>query len=268
VSGRHLVITGASGGIGRATALRLASDFGRITFVGRDANRHAPVMDATARVGARSELVECELTSLRSVADAAASIVDPVDVVVANAGVGGRRGITEDGFELHFGVNHLAHHLLITELADRILDRVVVVSSNMHHDATGVDVQQLRRPTASFTGIPEYRNSKLANVLAGRQLARRYPFATHIVHPGLVATGIWRRIPWPLRPLLTRRMASSEVGADTPSWAAIADGLASGGYYSRRTLQPPSALAQDDEAGSRLWETSEEWVAGFRRRAP
>lgn len=259
------MITGASTGIGRATAGGLAKDFERVTLVGRNPDRHAPVIDELARAGTHVEFVECEMASLESVAGAA-SFIGPVDVLIANAGVAGRRGITEDGFELHFGVNHLAHHLLVTELADRILDRVVVVSSNAHHEADGLDLGGVQRNTPSFAGIREYRHSKLANVLFGRQLAQRFPFTTVIVHPGLVATDIWRRLPWPVRPLVTRRMAPPEVGADTPCWAATAEGLASGGYYSKRTLHPPSAPARDDDAGERLWVRSEEWVAGFRRR--
>ncbi|MFP5331172.1 MAG: SDR family NAD(P)-dependent oxidoreductase [Acidimicrobiia bacterium] len=262
---RHLLITGASRGIGAATALRLAGDFGRMTLVGRNRERHAEVIAALEGLGVAVTLVECDLASLVSVSQAVQSIREPIDVVLANAGVGGRRGQSEDGFEIHFGVNHLAHHLLVTDLADHIRDRVVVVSSNAHYDSTGLDLDAVRRRTASLTGFPEYKDSKLANVLFGRELARRFPFAVHVVHPGMVATDIWRRIPWPVRPLFTRRMATPDEGADTPAWACVADGLENGGYYARRALREPSRVARDREVAAKLWDRSEEWVAPYRK---
>lgn len=245
---------------------RLGAHFPKMTLVGRDPDRHRSVLEDLTRQGIEARLVECDLQSLDSVARAVSEVEGSLDVIVANAGVAGRRGVTDDGFELHFGVNHLAHHLLVTGLADRIQDRVVVVSSNAHYDSDGLDLSAVRDRTESFTGLPEYRDSKLANVMFGRELARRTGLTTHIVHPGVVATEIWRRIPWPIRPLVTRRMASPEDGADTPAWAATEDGLVSGGYYARRTLWEPSPHAQDETASSALWERSEEWVEPFREQ--
>ncbi|MEX1271662.1 MAG: SDR family NAD(P)-dependent oxidoreductase, partial [Acidimicrobiia bacterium] len=131
----HLLITGASAGIGRAAALELVSTFSQITIIGRDPGRHDDLLRRLRGDGANASHVECDLTSLDEVADAAVRIRDEtttstIDVLIANAGVAGARGITRDGFELHFGVNHVAHHLLVTELADRITDRVVVLASN------------------------------------------------------------------------------------------------------------------------------------------
>lgn len=266
MSNGHLLITGASTGIGRATADGLAENFDRITLVGRSSERHAAVLDGLRRTGTVATLVECELGSLASVAAAAEAVDGTIDVLIANAGVGGRRGVTHDGFELHFGVNHVAHHLLVTELAGRITDRVVIVSSNAHYDSDGLDFDRVHGRTSSLTGFREYRDSKLANVLDGMELARRFPFATHVVHPGVTATAIWRRIPWPLRPLFTRRMQDPDQGADTPVWAATASNLESGGYYARRTRRSPSDLASDEEAARELWERTEAWVSPFRRR--
>lgn len=266
VTDRHLAITGASSGIGRHTVLALADGFERITLIGRSVPRHEAVVDELRALGHDPHLLECDLTSLGEVGRVAAAIDSPLSVVVANAGVAGGRGVTQDGFELHFGVNHLAHHLLVTELLDSISDRVVTVSSNAHLDAEGVDLAAVRGRTRSLTGFPEYRASKLANVWFGRELARRSTIASYVVHPGLAATDIWRRIPWPVRPLLTRRMASPQEGAQTSIWAATADGLESGGYYVRCAPRPPSGSALDQTAASELWERSEEWVEPFRRR--
>jgi NAD(P)-dependent dehydrogenase (short-subunit alcohol dehydrogenase family) len=259
------VITGASSGIGRATVEALAADFGRITLVGRDTVRHHPVLSVLLDRGVDARLVEADLGALQTVAAAASVIEGPCDVVIANAGVAGGRGITVDGFEMHFGVNHLAHHLLLTELAPLITDRVVIVSSNAHYDSGGLDFERLRRKTPSLTGFREYRDSKAANVLCGREMARRYDWAVHLVHPGLVATDIWRKIPWPIRPLVTRKMATPDEGADTPVWAATEPDLTTGGYYSRRTLREPSPQTLDDAMAARLWERSEEWLTPFRK---
>lgn len=265
MTARHLLVTGASRGIGAAAAIGLAEHFTAMTLVGRHPDRHRAVLDELQTRGVRTRFVECDLSSLDSVGRATASVETPVDLVLANAGVGGQRGVTEDGFEIHFGVNHLAHHLLVTSLADRIRDRVVVVSSNAHYDSHGLDLNSVRRPTKSLTGFAEYRDSKLANVLFGRELARRHDFEVVVVHPGVTATDIWRRIPWPIRPLFTRNMATPAEGADTPVWAVTTQGLRSGGYYARRTLRIPSERAMDDEAARELWERSEEWVTEHRR---
>ncbi len=261
---RHLVITGASTGIGRATVVGLASHFARITLVGRSPERHGGVLTELRSLGADPRHVECDLGSLRSVSEAAEAVEGSVDVLIANAGVAGQCGITEDGFELHFGVNHLAHHLLVTELAARITERVITLSSNAHIDAADLDLDRVKGATRSFTGLDEYRESKLANVWFGRQLAVRYGFASYIVHPGVVATDIWRRIPLLVRPLFTRRMSTPEEGAATSIWASKEMGLESGGYFAGSAPRPPSDVALDDDKAHRLWERSQEWVEPFR----
>jgi retinol dehydrogenase 12 len=265
VSVSHLVITGASTGIGRATVAGLAGEFARITLIGRSAERHGRVLDDLRSLGRDPRHIECDLSSLRSVSQAAATVEGSVEVLIANAGVAGQRGVTEDGFELHFGVNHLAHHFLVTELAARITDRVLTVSSNAHFDATDLDLDRVRGATRSFTGLDEYRESKLANVWFGRQLAGRYGFASYVVHPGMVATDIWRRIPRPIRPLFTRRMSTPEEGAATSIWASREKGLESGGYFARSAPRTPSEVALDNDKARKLWERSQEWVEPFRR---
>ncbi len=261
----HLLITGASTGIGRATVVGLARDFAQITLVGRSGEKHREALDDLRSIGADPRHIECDLGSLRSVSEAAAAVEGPVDVLIANAGVAGQCGITEDGFELHFGVNHLAHYLLVTELATRITQRVVTLSSNAHFDAADLDLDGVKGPTRSFTGLDEYRGSKLANVWFGRQLAIRYSFASYIVHPGVVATDIWRRIPGLVRPLFTRRMSTPEQGAATSIWASREMGLESGGYFAGSAPRTASEVALDDDKAKRLWERSQEWVEPFRR---
>ena len=136
-------------------------------------------------------------------------------MLVNNAGVAGRRGLTRQGFELMFGVNHLGHFALTNALLGCLTGsapaRVVTVSSDAHYSAKGIDFEALRRRARGLTGLPEYAVSKLCNVLFTQELARRVAgtgVTTYALHPGVVASDIWRRVPWPVRPIVTRRMLS------------------------------------------------------------
>src|SRR5205807_4776147 len=102
---------------------------------------------------------------------------EPLHVLINNAGVGGQRGITADGFEIQFGVNHLGHFLFTELLLDRIRasapSRIVIVSSQAHYQARGIDYEAVRKSTPGITGLGEYAVSKLCNVLHAQELARR-----------------------------------------------------------------------------------------------
>jgi len=258
------LVTGANSGIGRATAIGLAGLGVHVIAAGRSAERAQPVLDEIAATGGSAEFLELDLASMTSVRTAAQSFVNTgrgLDILVNNAGIGvNRRGLTEDGFEVHFGINHLGHFLLTRELATRMGpgSRVVSLTSAMHFRADGVDLARVRRPTA-FTGLAEYAVSKLANVLFIRELARRRrEIRAYAVHPGLVRT---RLIPGPIRALSASNILSPEQGADTVLWCATSEVVTSesGHYYQQRSRLPPSAQAQDDDLARELWERSEEW---------
>ena len=198
------LVTGANSGIGRATAIGLAGGGVHVIAAGRSAERAQPVLDEIAAFGGSAEFLELDLASMTSVRTASQSFADTrrnLDILVNNAGIGvNRRGLTEDGFEVHFGINHLGHFLLTRELFPNLgpESRVVALTSAMHFRADGIDFARVRRPTA-FTGLAEYATSKLANVLFTRELARRRPeIRAYAVHPGLVRT---RLIPGPIRVL-------------------------------------------------------------------
>jgi NAD(P)-dependent dehydrogenase (short-subunit alcohol dehydrogenase family) len=139
------------------------------------------------------------------------------------------------------------------------------VASENHRRARGIDWDAVRRPTASVSGLPEYGVSKLANVLFSAELARRLAdtgIETCAVNPGRVASNIWRRLPWPIRPLFKLTMLSPAEGAHS-TIAAATGSIASGAYYDRRgALQPASDLARDTELARELWERSAAWTAG------
>jgi NAD(P)-dependent dehydrogenase (short-subunit alcohol dehydrogenase family) len=187
---------------------------------------------------------------------------------VNNAGLAGQRGVTADGFELAFGTNHLGHFLFTTLLLDRIREsapaRIVTVASHSHYRATGFDWEAIRAPTQSLAGIREYEVSKLANVLHSAELGRRLAgsgVATYALHPGVIASDIWRRIPWPLRSLATVFMKSNEEGAKTTLHCALGDVAAQSGlYWANGAPRKPSRLARDEAIAAELWRRSEELV--------
>ncbi len=242
-----------------------------LVLLGRDRLRHQPVLDAITSSGGKATLVEADLSDLAAVAEAARSIREsnpPVTVLINNAGVGGTRGVTADGFELAFGVNHLAHFLLTRLLMDVIVahspGRILTLSSNAHLGLRSLNWDGVVGRTRSWTGLSEYRRSKAANVAFTVELSRRLKgtgVLAAVIHPGLVDTGLWRRLPAPIRGLVTRRMIPSELGAAVVVNCATAADLISGGYYTPRGLGSAADYATDPDIARSLWERSEELVA-------
>jgi len=274
LEGRTVLITGANSGIGRATAVELARRGARVHVACRSRARAQPVLDEIATAHGPDAvsflaLDLSELASVRAGAEAYISTGEPLHVLIDNAGVAGERGLTADGFELAFGINHLGHFLFTTMLLDTLARsapaRVVVVASDAHYGARGVDFDAVRRRTSSLTGLREYGVSKLCNVLFAQELARRMPGAgvtTYALHPGVIASDIWRHLPWPVEPVVKRFMRPTEQGARTPVYCATDLGLApaTGRYYDDCAERPPSARATPELAEA-LWEHSEAWVA-------
>lgn len=274
LAGKTFVITGANTGIGAATARELARRGGRVVLACRSKGKTDPVLATITREsGAEAaRFVSLDLGDLSSVRSAARELLSTeprIDVLLNNAGVAGQRGFTKDGFELSFGTNHLGHYLLTRLLLERLeqsaKSRIVNVSSKAHYRARGIDFAAVRRPTKSITGLPEYAVSKLANVLFTRELARRLEgkgVTTYAVHPGVIASDAWRRMPWPIRPAIKLAMKSVEEGAQTSIHCATSAVVAevSGRYWDDCTERRPSRVARDDALARELWEKSAQWV--------
>jgi NAD(P)-dependent dehydrogenase (short-subunit alcohol dehydrogenase family) len=274
LSGRTFLITGANTGIGRATAEDLAARGGKVFVACRSAKKgRAAAAEIAAATGNDAvAFLPLDLADLASVRDCAAEFLargEPLHVLINNAGVAGVRGLTKDGFELCFGINHLGHFALTTALLDCLAasapSRVVTVASDAHYQASGIDFEAVRRRTASRIGMREYAVSKLCNVLFSAELARRTEgrgITTYALHPGVVASDIWRRVPWPVRPLMKMRMLATEQGAATSLYCATApelDGV-TGRFYDNSRERAPSAAATTELARA-LWEHSGAWTA-------
>ncbi|MGZ4298369.1 MAG: SDR family oxidoreductase [Solirubrobacteraceae bacterium] len=270
-----VLITGANTGIGRATAQALAARGATLYLGCRSEARARPVRaQITETTGnARLHLLTLDLADLESVracADAFLATGAPLHVLINNAGLAGRRGLTEAGFELAFGTNHIGPFLLTNLLLDRLREsapaRIVVVASDAHYRVDGIDFDAVRTATRTRTAFHEYSVSKLANVLHAQELARRLGGAgvtTYALHPGVIASDVWREVPWPIRPLMKLRMRSPAEGAKTPVYCATAPevGGDSGLYYEDCRPREPgkavtAALAAD------LWERSTAWTNG------
>jgi NAD(P)-dependent dehydrogenase (short-subunit alcohol dehydrogenase family) len=272
LAGRNILITGANTGIGRATAELLAARGAHVTLACRSLEKTAPVIDGIRAAGGSADAVALDLGDLdqtRACAEALLAGDRPINVLLNNAGLAGTRGFTKSGFELAFGTNHVGHFLFTMLLVPRLLaspsSRIVNVASKSHYQAKGIDFDVVRKPTSTITGLPEYEVSKLANVLFTKELSRRLgPKGIHSysLHPGVVASDAWRRIPWPFRQLMKLSMITNEQGALTSIYCATSPECAGedGLYYDKCRETKPNPLAEDAELARRLWEKSVEWT--------
>jgi len=274
LAGRTFLVTGGNTGIGRATAEGLAARGGRVWIASRSREKgEAAVAAIKASTGNDAvgflALDLADLESVQACAKAFLAMGKPLHVLVNNAGVAGRRGLTRQGFELMFGVNHLGHFALTSSLLGCLTQsapaRVVTVASDAHYSAHGIDYDALRRPARGITGLHEYAVSKLCNVLFSAELARRAAgtgVTAYALHPGVVASDIWRRVPWPVRPVITRRMLSVTDGAATSLYCATSPAVAqdSGLFYDKCAQRAPSQVATP-ELARELWDRSEAWTS-------
>ena len=272
--GQVALITGGNVGIGRVTAIELAKKGFQVVIAGRSLERTQPVLDhiTSLSVDKPALFLPLDLASLASVRACAQMFTQlnlPLHLLINNAGVAGLRGLTQDGFEMTFGINHLGHFLLTQLLLPNLQSsgpsRVVTVSSRAHKRTAGIDWDALRRPTSSWTGINEYAVSKLANLLFSAELAKRVQgtsVSTYSLHPGVVDTEICRALPDWARPLLRLRgFLTPEQGALTTLHCSLhAPQQESGLYYSDSQPKQPAALGQNSELAAELWKRSEVWV--------
>jgi NAD(P)-dependent dehydrogenase (short-subunit alcohol dehydrogenase family) len=276
--GKTALVTGATNGIGRASARALARMGARLWLVARDAGR---AEDTRAEIESESPRAEVRvlLADLGSQADvrrAAAEFLaagEPLHVLLNNAGVVQlQRSETRDGIETTFAVNHLAYFLLTMLLLERIRDsapaRIVNVASDAHRMGGPLDFDDLGA-AQRYSAAGVYGRSKLANVLFTRELARRLAgsgVTVNALHPGMVRTGLGQNNHAPVLKFLANLFRplfrSPEKGAETSIWACSAPELegVTGRYFRDRREVAPHTNALDDAAARRLWEASEKLV--------
>jgi len=256
------VVTGATEGIGKQTAIELARRGMRVVVHGRSDARARDAAKAIAEASGAGELDVCvgdfsSMKSVRAMGDALAKSHPRIDVLVNNAGVfTNERNVTEDGFELTMAVNHFAHFVLTHALVDALRasdqGRVVHVSSGVHGSGhVDLDDLQLAR---DFSGYDAYASSKLANVLFSNELARRLQntrITSNALHPGVIATKL-------LRTGFGGGGAQVETGARTTVMVATDPSLATttGAYFSDQRKVQASARARDPKLARAFYEAT------------
>jgi len=275
MAGRTVLVTGATRGIGYATADALARMGAKVIVHGRDKERVRSACFAIAQSALHAEIqgAVADLSSLDEVRQLARDVEaqnDRLDVLINNAGIVTRkREETVDGHERQLAVNHLAPfvltHALLHKLRSTPGARIVNVASNAHRRAA-FDLGDLNWEQRRYSGVGAYGATKLANILFTRHLAGRLDgtgVTANCLHPGVVATNIFTGLGLfgKFFGILTKPLLlSSERGAQTSIFLAASDEAAgfNGKFFDRKQPVSPAPAALDDVAAERLWHLSEE----------
>ena len=272
MTGRTVLITGATGGIGKATALGLAAMGAHLAITGRDPGRtEAAAREIRAAGDRQADAFVADLSArseLQRLAGEVLGRLPRIDALVNN--VGGywdTRHLTADGLERTFALNHLAPFLLTNLLLDRLTQsapaRVVTVASHAHTIGR-IDFDDLQG-ARSYSGSRAYNQAKLANVLITYELAKRLAgtsVTANAVHPGMVNTSFGAEDPGGaqrlLVPLIRPFMKSAAQGSATSVHVASAPGLehVTGGYFANSRPKRSSEGSYDESVAARLWQAS------------
>jgi retinol dehydrogenase-14 len=278
MAGKTVLITGGTGGIGKATAIGLAAMGAHVGITGRDRRRaEAAAADITKASGNPAvDAFAVDMSSQAEVRRLAREVLDlypRLDVLVNNVGgFWGTRRSTADGLEHTFAVNHLAPFLLTELLLDRLKAsapaRVVNVSSGAQSmGKLNFDDLQGER---EYSGQKAYNQSKLANVVFTYELARRLDgtgVTTTVLHPGVVRTAFAAEDPSPLwrvlLPIVRPLLKSPQKGAATSIYLASSPEVegVSGKYFINSKARASQKASYDTAAAARLWQISSELVA-------
>lgn len=270
--GRTVLITGATSGIGRATAGGLATMGAHVAITGRDRRRtEEAAQQIRAADGGKVDVFVADLSAqseVRRLAEEVLQGLTQIDVLINNVGgYWNKRHITVDGLEHTFALNHLAPFLLTNLLIDRLKQsapaRVVTVSSNAQ--ATGhIDFDDLQGE-GSYSGAESYSQSKLANVMFTYELARRLQgtsVTANALHPGVVSTSFGSEDPGAtqrlLVPFMRPFMKAPHRGAATSIHLASAPdlGQVTGRFFANSRPRKSAKSSYDEAAAARLWRVS------------
>ena len=279
---KRVLITGATNGIGKQAALKIAALGAAVTIVGRNESKTRAVCSGL-QAGSGNDNVDWLLGDLssmdevRRVAEAFRARHERLDVLLNNAGVvSSEYQASADGYEMTFALNHMSYYLLTLLLLDMLKTtaqeegeaRIINVSSSVHKTAKREDIQPaaLRKP-AKFRSFRAYGASKLLNLYFTYELARRLDSSrvtVNAVHPGFVNTGLSTNISGILPRVLKLVMrvfgTTPQVAARTIVYLATAPEIAgiNGKYWSHLAVQESNELSHDREAQQRIWDFSAE----------
>lgn len=273
IQNKICLITGATSGIGKETALALAQKGAHIVFTSRNEEKGKRIQEELIQKSQNEsiEMMSCELASFQSIRNFAKTFqskYSELHILINNAGVWGNKfETTQDGIEQTFAVNHLAPFLLTNLLLDTIKKsqpaRIINVSSSLHYQGRiNFDNLEMKR---GFRAMQAYNNSKLMNVLFTKELARRLEgeqITVNCLMPGVVATNLFNQFN-PLLRIGTMLMAvTPKKGAETTIYLATSDEVENitGGYYDKKKRIRSSSSSYDEEAACKLWEMSAEYV--------
>ena len=278
MDGKTVLVTGASSGIGMATAARLGALGARVVMVSRKEDRGTRARDELLRdhPGAKLDLLIADLSTtaaIRKLADEVKQRYQRLDVLVNNAAlITSRRKLTPEGMEMQFFVNHLAYFMLTGFLLDVLRtsapSRIINVASTAHSRGV-IDFNDLQLER-HYRGWQAYSNTKLMNIVFTYELARRLE-STHVtvncLHPGVIKTGLMRnfssvvQVAWNAT---GRLLKQADDGAETPVYMASSPEVeeVTGKYF--KYCQPigTSQQSYDRDVQRRLWEESER-LSGF-----
>ena len=275
VEGKNCLITGATSGIGRSTALALSKMGANIFFIARNADKAEELREEIKEISGKSpHVIIGDLSSLKQIKKVAEEykyLNEPIDILLNNAGImNTERRVTEDGLEEVFAVNHLAYFLLTNLLIDEVLrssvKRVVNVSSDAHRFLKSINFDDLQSEK-EFKMFTVYGQSKLANILFTKKLSTLYQdrgLTTNCLHPGFVSTSIGtqnqnrpflaRLIKW-VSPLIGK---TSDKGAETSIYLCSSEEVSSisGEYFIDCKKAPITKAAESKEDAEKLWQIS------------
>ena len=274
LTGKTYFVTGCNSGLGLETIRVLALRGARIVGAARSEEKARAALD---RAGAQGTPLACDLSepaSISTCVEAAKALGTPLDGIIANAGIMALPRLRQkEGYELQFFTNHMGHFILVTGILEQLTDsgRVVMVSSRAHHraPAEGIQFENLSGDSA-YSPWGAYGQSKLANILFARALARRLEGTgrtANSLHPGVIATNLGRH----MNPLARGAMSLAKPlvlktipqGAATQCYVATHPGAASisGEYWADCNVAQTTPHGSDDEMAERLWRVSEEIAA-------
>jgi NAD(P)-dependent dehydrogenase (short-subunit alcohol dehydrogenase family) len=274
ITGKTVLVTGATNGIGFITARELAKMGATVLMVARDETRGRAKLEEIRQAvpNAKLELFLADLSSMASIRQLAANITakyQSLDVLINNAGAFyTERKVSKDGFEMTFALNHIGYFLLTNLLLEPLKRaknaRIVSVSSAAHGQGKmKFDDLQMEK---KFSGWQAYSDSKLANILFTKELSRRLAgtgVTANCLHPGFVktsfASGTGGFFGFAFNLVKNLFAITPEKGAETMIYLASSDEVAkvSGEYFDQKKIAKINAEAQDSSVAKRLWEVSE-----------